>query len=242
MEYRKLGRTGIEVSVICLGTMTYGRQNTEAEGHEQMDYALERGVNFFDTAEMYPVPPDASRNGNTERVIGTWFAARGNRDKVILATKAVGPGERFRHIRNGHPDFSREQLTQAVDDSLVRLQTDYIDLYQLHWPERTTNMFGQLGYTHKEDEAFTPIEEVLTTLADLVEAGKIRAVGLSNDTLGCNAVSRGRGAARTAAHGLHSEPLQPSEPFLRSRPRGGFDLRRCRAAGLLSDRRRSSFR
>ena len=182
MEYRKLGRTGIDVSVICLGTMTYGRQNTEAEGHEQMDYALDRGVNFFDTAEMYPVPPDASRYGNTERVIGTWFAARGNRDKVILATKAVGPGERFRHIRNGHPDFSKEQLIQAVDDSLARLQTDYIDLYQLHWPERTTNMFGKLGYTHEEDEAFTPIEEVLTTLAGLVEAGKIRAVGLSNET------------------------------------------------------------
>ena len=182
MQYRRLGRTDLDVSLICLGTMTYGQQNTEAEGHQQMDYALERGVNFFDTAEMYSVPPKPETYGRTEEIIGTWFAARKTRDKVILATKAVGPGERFCHIRDGSPKLNRTHLTQAVEDSLKRLRTDYIDLYQLHWPERLVNSFGKLGYSHVENEEPTPIAETLAALGELVKAGKIRHVGLSNET------------------------------------------------------------
>lgn len=182
MEYRRLGRTDLRVSLICLGTMTWGKQNTEAEGHAQMDYALERGINFFDTAEMYAVPPTPETYGRTEEIIGTWFAARGTRDRVILATKAVGPGERFRHVRDGHPKFDRMHLVQAVDDSLRRLRTDWIDLYQLHWPERSVNSFGKLGYVHVDGQETTPIAETLAVLGDLVKAGKIRHVGLSNET------------------------------------------------------------
>jgi aryl-alcohol dehydrogenase-like predicted oxidoreductase len=182
MQYRPLGRTGLDVSLICLGTMTYGQQNTEAEGHAQMDLALERGINFFDTAEMYSVPPKPETYGRTEEIIGTWFAARGNRDRVILATKAVGPGERFKHVRDGSPKFDAKNLTKAVDDSLTRLRTDYIDLYQLHWPERSVNSFGKLGYVHDDDEVTTPIAEQLFTLDTLVKAGKIRHIGLSNET------------------------------------------------------------
>lgn len=182
MQYRPLGRTGLDVSLICLGTMTYGQQNSEAEGHEQMDLALDRGINFFDTAEMYAVPPTPETYGKTEEVIGTWFAARKNRDRVILATKAVGPGERFKHVRDGSPKFDAKNLTQAVDDSLKRLRTDYIDLYQLHWPERSVNSFGKLGYVHDEDESPTTIAEQLFTLDTLVKAGKIRHIGLSNET------------------------------------------------------------
>lgn len=182
MQYRRLGRTDLDVSLICLGTMTFGEQNAEAEGHEQMDYALERGVNFFDTAEMYSVPPKPETYGRTEEIIGTWFAARQSRDQVILATKAVGPGERFQHVRDGNPKFNRTHLTQAVEDSLRRLRTDYIDLYQLHWPERSVNSFGKLGYTHVEDEDTTPVAETLAVLGDLVKAGKVRHVGLSNET------------------------------------------------------------
>lgn len=182
MQYRPLGRTGLDVSLICLGTMTYGQQNSEAEGHAQMDLALDRGINFFDTAEMYSVPPKPETYGRTEEVIGTWFAARKNRDKVILATKAVGPGDRFRHVRDGNPRFDANNLNQAVDDSLRRLRTDYIDLYQLHWPERSVNSFGKLGYVHVDDEVTTPIAEQLGALAALVKAGKIRHIGLSNET------------------------------------------------------------
>ena len=185
MEYRPLGRTDLRVSVICLGTMTYGEQNSEAEGHEQMDYALERGVNFFDTAEMYSVPPRAETYGRTEEVIGTWIKASGKRDKVILATKVVGPGERFAHVRDGNPQFNREHITAAVDASLKRLQTDYIDLYQLHWPERSTNTFGKLNYVHAEEQDWTPLEETLGVLADLIKEGKIKQIGLSNETTRC---------------------------------------------------------
>jgi aryl-alcohol dehydrogenase-like predicted oxidoreductase len=182
MQYRPLGRTGLDVSLICLGTMTYGQQNTEADGHAQMDLALDRGINFFDTAEMYSVPPKPETYGRTEEVIGTWFAARGNRDKVILATKAVGPGDRFKHVRDGSPIFDAKNLTQAVDGSLRRLRTDYIDLYQLHWPERSVNSFGKLGYVHDDAESPTPVAEQLFTLDTLVKAGKIRHIGLSNET------------------------------------------------------------
>ena len=182
MEYRQLGRTDLKVSAICLGTMTWGEQNTEADGHQQMDYALDRGINFFDTAEMYAVPPRAETFGRTEEIIGTWFAARGTRDRVILATKVVGPGTRFPYVRDGSPRLDRRNMTEALDGSLRRLQTDYVDLYQLHWPDRSTNFFGQLGFTHRPDEAMTPIEETLGVLDDFVRAGKVRHVGLSNET------------------------------------------------------------
>lgn len=182
MEYRRLGQTDLSVSAICLGTMTWGRQNSEADGLAQMDYALERGVNFWDTAEMYPVPPTEERFGGTERVIGSWLASRRKRDKVILATKIIGPDSRFRAIRGGDNRFDRRNLLAAVEASLKRLNTDYIDLYQLHWPERTVNAFGRLLYEHRPEERFTPFEEVLGVLGELVQAGKIRHVGLSNET------------------------------------------------------------
>lgn len=183
MEYRTLGRTNLKVSLICLGTMTWGRQNTEKEGHEQMDYALTQGVNFFDTAEMYAVPPTAETYGKTEEIIGTWFAARKNRDKVILATKIAGNGLPW--IREGKNQIDRANILKAVEGSLKRLQTDYIDLYQLHWPNRGSAAFSQYWtYAPK----FNPTQirenflEVLQTLQELIKAGKIRHVGLSNET------------------------------------------------------------
>lgn len=182
MDYRPLGRTGLRVSAICLGTMTWGTQNTEAEAHEQLDCALDRGVNFLDTAEMYPTPYSDAARGRTEEIIGTWLADRGTRDKVVLATKALGPGRNFANVRGG-PRFTKAQLAQAVDESLRRLRTDYIDLYQLHWPERPANYFGKLGFDIPEDgRDWTPLEETLAALDDLVKAGKIRHVGLSNET------------------------------------------------------------
>ncbi|MGB0376161.1 MAG: aldo/keto reductase, partial [Flavobacteriaceae bacterium] len=141
MEYKKLPNTDVRVSKICLGTMTFGNQNTEAEGHQQMDYALDQGVNFFDTAELYPVPASADTQGETERIMGTWFKKTGKRSEVILASKVAGPGDYTKHIRE-HLSFKKAHIDEAVHQSLKRLQTDYIDLYQLHWPERTTNMFG----------------------------------------------------------------------------------------------------
>ena len=183
MQYRKLGRTDIDVSLICLGTMTWGRQNTEAEGHEQMDYALEQGVNFFDTAEMYAVPPTADTYGKTEEIIGTWFAKTGNRDKVILASKVAGPSLPW--IRGGKYIIDRENILKAVEDSLTRLQTDYIDLYQLHWPNRGSNHFGQHWSFNPQfhlNEVEDNFHEVLETMAELVKAGKIKHIGLSNET------------------------------------------------------------
>lgn len=179
MQTRPLGRTGMEVSRLCLGTMTFGEQNSEADAHEQLDRAVAFGINFIDTAEMYPVPPKAETQGLTERYIGTWLKQRGARDDVIIASKASGPG--LDHIRGG-PRLTRDHLHQAMDESLKRLQTDYVDLYQLHWPDRNTNFFGKLGYAHNEDEDATPLEETLSALKELVDAGKVRAIGLSNDT------------------------------------------------------------
>ena len=171
---------GKEVSKICLGTMTWGQQNSEAEAHEQISYALDRGINMLDAAEMYPVPPRAETQGRTEEYIGTWFKKTGLRDKYILATKAAGPNPEFHYLRGG-PRFTRDQLMEAVNGSLRRLQTDCIDLYQLHWPDRYTNFFGQRGYFHREQPE-TPIEETLRGLQELVSAGKIRTIGLSNET------------------------------------------------------------
>lgn len=183
MEQRRLGRTGIDVSVICLGTMTFGEQNTEAEGHAQLDYALDHGVTFIDTAEMYPVPPSGKTYGATEAIVGNWISARKNRDKFVLATKVVGASRKgFEHIRGGQAKLDRKNIHQAIDDSLRRLKTDYVDLYQLHWADRQTNSSGQFGYVHKDSPDATPIEETLEALAEIVKAGKVRAVGLSNET------------------------------------------------------------
>ena len=182
MEYRPLGRTGIEVSALCLGTMTWGEQNSEAEGHAQMDRALEHGVTFFDTAEMYAVPPRPETYGRTEEIIGTWFEKTGHRDKIVLATKIAGPARRP-WIRDGKSRLDRANILAAVDSSLKRLRTDVIDLYQLHWPDRPISVFGQLGYDHAEDSPETvPPGETLEALQEVVAAGKVRAVGLSNET------------------------------------------------------------
>lgn len=183
MEYRKLGNTDIEVSVICLGTMTWGEQNTEAEAFAQMDHALAEGVNFLDTAELYPIPPCARTSGHTEEIIGRWLKRTGNRNRVVLASKIAGPGAGWiDHIRNGRTRYIRNDLQSALEASLRRLQTDCIDLYQLHWPERETNYFGRLGFTPPVQDDYTPFAETLGVLADFVAAGKIRHVGLSNET------------------------------------------------------------
>ncbi|MEZ5505420.1 MAG: NADP(H)-dependent aldo-keto reductase [Gammaproteobacteria bacterium] len=182
MRKNPLGKTDLNVTDICLGTMTWGQQNTQEEAFEQLDAAMDAGINFIDTAEMYSVPTQAPTYGATETIIGNWFAARGNRDKVILATKICGPGAWLPHIRNAETRFNRHHITEALHGSLKRLQTDYIDLYQLHWPDRTTNFFGRLGFKPKEDELITPIEETLQVLDEFVHAGKIRHIGVSNET------------------------------------------------------------
>jgi aryl-alcohol dehydrogenase-like predicted oxidoreductase len=181
MEYRQLGRTDLKVSALCLGTMTWGEQNSEAEGHAQIERAKACGINFMDTAEMYPVPPRAETYSRTEQIIGSYFKQRGDRADWILASKIAGPGNGIGHIRDGKLKFDRAHIVAALDESLKRLQTDWIDLYQLHWPERPTNFFGQLGYKHQEAD-FTPLEETLQVLDEQVKAGKIRHIGLSNET------------------------------------------------------------
>jgi len=183
MQYNTLGSSDIKVSKIALGTMTWGEQNSQAEAFEQMDYSLEQGVNFFDTAELYPVPPRPETQGATETIIGNWLASRGKREQIVLASKITGRGDANSgtgHIRGG-PRLSREQIHQAIDTSLERLQTDYLDLYQLHWPERRTNFFGQLGYSHGSDDGIE-IEETLSALAELVGQGKVRNIGISNES------------------------------------------------------------
>jgi aryl-alcohol dehydrogenase-like predicted oxidoreductase len=178
-----LGNSGINVSIICLGTMTYGEQNTEKEGHRQLDYAIDKGVNFIDSAELYAIPPKVETYGKTESIIGSWLSMRGRRNEVILASKIAGGGEWVNHIRGGKTRFTEDYITEAISASLKRLRTDYIDLYQLHWPERNTNYFGKLGYeAGGKEAALTPIAETLRALKKQVEAGKIRYVGLSNET------------------------------------------------------------
>lgn len=181
MIYDELGNTGIRVSKICLGTMTWGEQNDETEAFAQLDLALDRGVNFMDTAEMYPVPARQETYSRTESIIGNWLKNSGKRNQIVLATKAAGPAPWLSYVRE-NPDFSSGQLVRAVEASLKRLQTDYIDLYQLHWPERSTNFFGKLGYRHENQATGTPFTEILETLQRLVEAGKIRHIGVSNET------------------------------------------------------------
>ncbi|MCA8909496.1 MAG: NADP(H)-dependent aldo-keto reductase [Rhodospirillaceae bacterium] len=182
MRYRRLGRTDLEVSAICLGTMTYGEQNTEEDAFALMDYALDEGVTFFDTAEMYSTPPREQTYGRTEEIIGNWFADRGNRDKVILASKVLGGSSRFPYVRGGSLKLNRRHIEEAVNASLRRLKTDYIDLYQTHWPDRAANMFGQRGFAADADEEMTPLDHTLDVLGDLVKAGKIRHFGVSNET------------------------------------------------------------
>ena len=181
MNYKKLGNTNLDVSTICLGTMTWGEQNSQEEGFEQMDYALDQGINFFDAAEMYPSPCRKETYGETEKVIGNWFKGRKKRDKIILATKISGPG--MSYIRGGSSQYTEKKISEAIENSLKRLKTDYIDLYQLHWPERKTNFFGKLGYVHKEDfNEWNDFEKILIALEKFVKQGKIRFVGLSNET------------------------------------------------------------
>lgn len=181
MKYTTLPNTDTKVSKICLGTMTWGKQNTEADGHEQMDFALEAGVNFFDTAELYSVPATPETYGATEKIIGTWFKKTGNRDKVVLASKIAGGGDYTAHIRKG--GLNRENIIDAIHKSLKRLQTDYIDLYQLHWPNRGVNVFGTRDFPTKtaNQEAENHIE-ILETLHDFIKQGKIKHIGLSNET------------------------------------------------------------
>ena len=186
MEYRRLGNSDVEVSLIGLGTMTWGEQNTEREAHEQIDYALDHGVTLIDAAEMYPVPPRPETQGATERCIGTWLAQhRSAREKIVLATKIAGPARQPhnpRHIRGEGNQFDRKNLTEALNDSLKRLQTEYVDLYQLHWPDRSTMTFGRSNYPWVEDTYTVPIEETLSVLAGFVKEGKIRHIGVSNET------------------------------------------------------------
>jgi len=180
MKYTTLPNTDIKVSKICLGSMTWGNQNTEAEAHEQLDYAFQQGVNFIDTAELYPVPATAETQGRTSKVIGSWLKKTGNRDKVVLASKIAGPGDYTAHIRT--TGFSPQSIKDAIDAELERLQTDYIDLYQLHWPERQTNTFGIRDYKHNPKDSWQDnFNEILHTLDEIIKSGKIRHVGLSNE-------------------------------------------------------------
>ena len=182
MNYKKLGSTDVDVSTICLGTMTWGEQNSKADGFEQMDYAIDNGVNFWDTAEIYAIPMREETYGETENIIGEWFKKTRKRDKVILATKVSGPTSK-EYIRGGGCSYDKKSMSEALEKSLKRMQTDYIDLYQLHWPERNTNFFGQQGYEHDSNEKnWIAFEEILETLKKFVDAGKIRYVGLSNET------------------------------------------------------------
>ena len=182
MEYRKLGHTDLDVSAICLGTMNWGEQNTQSDAHEQMDYALGQGVNFFDTAEMYPVPPRAEIQGSTETFIGNWFEQTGNREKIILATKVTGRSS-MTYTRDNVDQVRHtpDQMREALEKSLTRLKTDYIDLYQLHWPDRPMKVFGSLGFEAEAGEE-EEIASILETLGKFVQEGKVRHVGISNET------------------------------------------------------------
>ena len=186
MQYKRLGSSELLVSEICLGTMTYGQQNTITEAHEQLDYAIAQGINFIDTAEMYPVPPKSETQGSTEKYIGEWLAQpriKQQREKLIIATKIIGTGRNYKWLRDDAiAALSRKNILQAVDDSLKRLQTDYIDLYQIHWPDRNVPMFGQVAFDPQQEREIVTIAEQLATFAELIQAGKIRRLGVSNET------------------------------------------------------------
>lgn len=180
MIYHKLPHSNLEISKICLGSMTFGEQNSQADAFNQLDYALERGVNFIDTAEMYPVPPKQNTQGATEQYIGNWLEKSGKREKVVLATKVAGP-RNVPYIRDDMK-LDRRHIHQAIDDSLTRLKTDYVDLYQLHWPQRQTNTFGQLNYPYPDEQQEVTLIETLEALAELIRDGKVRYIGVSNET------------------------------------------------------------
>ncbi|MGO4378408.1 aldo/keto reductase [Pseudoduganella sp. RAF53_2] len=182
MDKITLGQSDLKVSPICLGTMTFGQQNFEAEAHAQIDYALERGINFIDTAELYPVMPSAATQGATERFIGTWLKKAGKRSEVVIATKAAGPNPNIHWLRGGRQNHDAKNLRAAVDASLERLQTDYIDLYQLHWPSRNAPIFGNNSFDPQRERKAVAIEETLAALGELIKEGKIRHVGVSNET------------------------------------------------------------
>lgn len=185
MQFKPLANTGILLPEICLGTMTFGEQNTQAEAFQQLEYALDQGLFFWDTAEMYPVPPKPETQGATETILGNWIAQRGHRDKLFIASKIAGPSQGGSHIRDGQTRFTASEISSAIDGSLKRLQSDYIDLYQLHWPQRPTNFFGKLGYGNTEaqnQQQITALEETLTALSDEIKKGRIRYIGLSNET------------------------------------------------------------
>jgi aryl-alcohol dehydrogenase-like predicted oxidoreductase len=182
MKKHQLGRTGLTVSRVCLGTMTFGEQNTEADAHSQLDYALERGIDFIDTAEMYPVMPSARTQGSTERFIGSWLKKSGKRGEVVLATKAAGPNASQSWIRGGRHNLDEKNIRAAVEDSLKRLQTDHIDLYQLHWPSRNVPIFGANQFDPRKERASVPVEDTLAVLGKLIEEGKIRHIGVSNES------------------------------------------------------------
>jgi aryl-alcohol dehydrogenase-like predicted oxidoreductase len=178
MKYKKLANTDMNISLICLGTMTYGEQNSESEAHEQLDYSIANGINLIDTAEMYAIPPKEETQGTTEKIIGNWLAKRKDRENIHIATKVAGPG--MEYLRNGSR-LNKEHIYKAIDDSLKRLQTDYIDLYQVHWPERKSNFFGRLGYEYS-DEMGVSMEETLEAMSNLVKSGRVRYIGISNET------------------------------------------------------------
>ena len=181
MKFKKLGNTDLDVSLICLGTMTWGTQNSAEDAFEQLDYSLSKGVNFFDTAEIYSVPPTSESYGKTEVMIGNWFEKRKNRDKIVLASKVAGPGCDW--IRGGGNNFDEKKIAEAIDGSLKRLKTDYIDLYQLHWPERSTNFFGRRDYLYNNEEGdWNSFESILEALNKFIKSGKIRYIGMSNET------------------------------------------------------------
>jgi aryl-alcohol dehydrogenase-like predicted oxidoreductase len=185
MQLKPLANTGILVPEICLGTMTFGEQNTQAEAFQQLEYALDQGLFFWDTAEMYPVPPKPETQGATETILGNWIAQRGQREKLFIASKIAGPSQGGSHIRDGQTRFTAPEIASAIDGSLKRLQSDYIDLYQLHWPQRPANFFGKLGYGNAEaqnEQEVTALEETLTALRDEIKKGRIRSIGLSNET------------------------------------------------------------
>ena len=185
MQLKPLANTGILVPEICLGTMTFGEQNTQAEAFQQLEYALDQGLFFWDTAEMYPVPPKPETQGATETILGNWIAQRGKRDQLFIASKIARPSQGGSHIRDGQTRFNAAEISSAIDGSLKRLQSDYIDLYQLHWPQRPTNFFGKLGYGNAEaqqDTEITALEETLSALSDEIKKGRIRYIGLSNET------------------------------------------------------------
>ena len=185
MKSNRLGHSDLVVPEICLGTMTFGEQNTQNEAFEQLAYALDQNIHFWDTAEMYPVPPKPETQGSTETIIGNWIAQNGQRDKLIIATKIAGPQQGGSQIRDGHTKFIASEISSAIDGSLKRLQTDYIDLYQLHWPQRPANFFGTLGYSNQQaalTQNITPLAETLEALSNEVKKGRIRHIGLSNET------------------------------------------------------------